>query len=180
MEICGLPGKSGIRVGSAIAQPKVITWITEQTTPFFPNIGADQVRHIAETNTPEQLRTRPEKIHLLPAELADLFRVSITPSAPLELVLVPVFDLDTTEARLVRGEPEQSAELLMESYSGLLSKGEGFLLHFFDLSDAILKARLASLLSTYLPAIETYELHQNHTTNEHAAQLVAGLLQAGK
>jgi hypothetical protein len=180
MEICGLPGKSGIRVGSAIAQPKVLAWISEQATPFFPNIGADQVRQIAETNTPEQLRTRPEKIHLLPAELADLFTVSITPSAPLALVLVPVFDLDATEARLVRVEPEQSAELLMESYAGLLSKGEGFLLHFFDLSDAILKARLASLLSTYLPEIETYELHQNHTTNEHAAQLVAGLLQSGK
>ena len=81
MEICGLPGKSGIRVGSAIAQPKVLTWITEQATPFFPNIGADQVRHIAETNTPEQLRTRPEKIHLLPAELADLFPCP-SPRAP--------------------------------------------------------------------------------------------------
>jgi hypothetical protein len=180
MEICGLPGKSGIRVGSAIAQPKVLTWITEQTTPFFPNIGADQVRHIAETNTPEQLRTRPEKIHLLPAELADLFRVSITPTAPLALVLVPVFDLDAAEARLVRADPDQSAELLVEGYAGLLSKGEGFLLHFFDLSDAILKARLTSLLSTHLPDIATYELYQNHTTNEHAASLVAGLLQSGK
>jgi hypothetical protein len=180
LEICGIPGKSGIRVGSAIAQPKVLTWIAEQTTPFFPNIGADQVRHIAETNTPEQLRTRPEKIHLLPAELAELFQVSITPTAPLALVLVPVFDLEVRQARLVRADPEQSAGLLMESYAGLLSKGEGFLLHFFDLSDADLQARLASLLSTYRSDIEAYELHQNHTTNEHAAALVAGLLQPGR
>ena len=180
VEICGLPGKSGIRVGSAIAQPHVLTWLAEQTTPFFPNIGAEQVRHIAETNTPEQLRTRSEKVHLLPTELASLFQVSITPRAPLELVLIPVFDLGAAEARLVRAEPEQSAEMLMGCYAGLLSKGEGFLLHFFDLSDDVLKERLASLLDTYLPHIETYELHQNHTTNEQAAKLVAGALQAGR
>ncbi len=105
--------------------------------------------------------------------------MSITPTAPLALVLVPVFDLEVTQASLVRADPEQAAGLLMESYAGLLSKGEGFLLHFFDLSDATLQARLASLLSTYRSDIETYELHQNHTTNEHAATLVAGLLQPG-
>jgi hypothetical protein len=179
IEICGLPGKSGIRVGSAIAQPMVLTWIAEQPTPFFPHIGADQVRHIAETNTPEQLRTRSEKIHLLPAELAGLFKVSITPSAPLALVLIPVFDLGAAQARLVRAEPEQAAKMLMDCYSSLLGKGEGFLLHFFDLSDADLKEQLAALLRTLLPRVETCELHQNHTTNEQAAQLVAELLRSG-
>lgn len=180
LEICGLPGKSGIRVGSATAQPKVLTWLADEATPFFPNLGAEQVRRIAESNTPEQLRTRPEKIHLLPRELATLFGVSITPNAPLELVLIPVFDPGSVQARLARAEPDQAAEMLMECYAGLLSKGEGFLLHFFDLSDTALREQLASLLGRYMPHLETYELHQSHTTNAQAAQLVAGLLQAGK
>jgi hypothetical protein len=65
---------------------------------------------------------------------------------------------------------------LAASYAGLLSKGEGFLLNFFDLSDAILKERLATLLASRAPQVEAYELHQNHRTNEEAAALVASVL----
>ena len=46
----------------------------------------------------------------------------------------------------------------------------------FDLSDAVLKERPATLLATYLPGTATYELHQNDRTNERAAELVAGPL----
>ena len=64
----------------------------------------------------------------------------------------------------------------MDSYTGLLSKGEGFLLHFFDLSDALLEERLATLLAEHLPAVDAHEVHQDHRTNEQTAELVAGLL----
>jgi hypothetical protein len=54
--------------------------------------------------------------------------------------------------------------------------GEGFLLHFFDLSDALLEERLATLLGKHLPRVGAYAVHQNHRTNEQTADLVAGLL----
>ena len=176
LEVCGIPGKIGIRVGTAMAQPKVLSWLTDATAPFFPNISPQEVGHIAATNTPEQLRTRDEKIHLTPAEVTALFGGSITPIAPLGLVLIPVFDLSLADSRLVRAEPEEAIGLLMECYVGLLSKGEGFLLHFFDLSDALLEQRLTTLLRTHLPEVAAYSVHQNHRTNERTAELVADLL----
>jgi hypothetical protein len=176
LEVCGMPGKIGIRVGSAIAQPQVLHWLAEVTDPFFPHISPEEVQHVAATNTPEQLRTRPEKIHMTPAELATLFGVSITPTAPLGLLLIPVFDLEVEETRLVRAEPEQAIGMLMNCYAGLLGKGEGFLLHFFDLSDALLEERLATLLGKHLPRVGAYVVQQNHRTNERTADLVGGLL----
>jgi hypothetical protein len=176
LEVCGIPGKIGIRVGTAIVQPQVLTWLTEATAPFFPNLSLDEVQHIAATNTPEQLRTRDEKIHLTPAELATLFGGSITPVAPLSLLLIPVFDLSVQDSRLVRAEPDRAISLLRDCYVHLLSKGEGFLLHFFDLGDALLEERLAALLRTHLPEVASYEVHQNHRTNERTAELVADLL----
>lgn len=179
MEVCGLPGKSGIRIGSAIGHPQLMNWVTDEAAPFFPHISAQEVQHIAATNTPEQLRNRPEKLHMLPTELADLFRTSITPTAPLGLLLIPVFDLGVEEPRLVPADAEQVRRMVMDCYAGLLSKGEGILLHFFDLSDAVLKDRLASLLSRHLPEAGAYALYQNHTTNEQAARLVAQVVTSG-
>jgi hypothetical protein len=176
LDVCGIPGKIGIRVGSAIVHPPLLNWLSETTTPFFPHISPEEVQHIATTNTPAQLRTREEKIHMIPAELATLFRRSIAPSAPLGLLLIPVFDLSVGEARLIRVGPEQAIRMLMKCYAGLLSKGEGFLLHFFNLDDALLEERLATLLGRHLPEVEAYEVHQNHRTNEQTADLVAGLL----
>jgi hypothetical protein len=176
LEVFGLPGKIGIRVGTALAQPQVLTWLAEATAPFFPHISPDEVLHIAATNTPEQLRTREEKIHLTPGELVALFDGSITRSAPLGLVLIPVFDLDVEASRLVRVDHEEAMRLLMACYVSVLSKGEAFLLHFFGLSDAVLEERLAALLGTYLPEVAAYEVHQNHRTNEQTAELVADLL----
>ena len=176
LEVCGIPGKIGIRVGSAVGHPQLLNWLSDATAPFFPHISREEVRHIADTNTPEQLRTRGEKIHLTPTELAELFGGSITPAAPLGLVLIPVFDLSVEESRLSRTEPEQAIRMLRECYAGLLSKGEGFLQHFFDLDDALLEERLATLLDKHLPETKTYEVLQNHRTNEQTADLVAELL----
>ena len=176
LEVCGIPGKIGIRVGSATGHPPLLDWLSDTTAHFFPHISADEVRHIAATNTPAQLRARREKLHLTPAELAGLFGTSITLTAPLGLLLIPVFDLTIGESRLVRTEPERAVRVLSESYAGLLSKGEGYLSNFFDLSDALLEERLATLLGEHLPAVEAYEVHQNDRTNERTADLVAGLL----
>jgi hypothetical protein len=176
LEVCGIPGKIGIRVGTVIVQPQVLAWLTDATAPFFPNISPHDVGHIAATNTPEQLRTRDEKIHMTPAELAALFGGSITVTAPLGLLLIPVFDLSLEDSRLVRAEPDEAISLLTKCYVSLLGKGEGFLLHFFDLSDALLEQRLAALLRTHLPEVAAYQVHQNHRTNERTAELVAALL----
>jgi len=176
LEVCGIPGKVGVRVGSAIAQPRLLDWLAGATSPFFPHISPEEVHDIAATNTPEQLRTRREKLHLIPAELAALFGGSITPTAPLGLLLIPVFDLGIEGARLVPVEPEQAIGTLAKCYVSVSSKGEGFLLHFIDLSDALLEERLATLLGNHLPDVPTYEVHQNHRTNEQTAELVAGLL----
>jgi hypothetical protein len=176
LEVCGVPGKIGIRVGSAIEHPRLLDWLARAEASFFPHISAEDVRHIAATNTPEQLRNRKEKIHLLPAELTALFRRSITPTAPLELILIPAFDLEVEDTRLVRVEPAQALSTLTTSYVGLRSKGEDFLLHFFDLSDALLQERLAALLARHLPEVPAYEVHQNHRTNEQTAKLVEDLL----
>jgi hypothetical protein len=176
LQVCGLPGKLGVRIGSAIVQPRLLTWLEEAAASFFPRISPETVRHIAATNTPEQLRHRGEKILMLPTELANLFGRSITPTAPLGLLLIPVFDLNIEGARLDALEPEQASEMLLSCYVSILSKGEGFLLHFFDLSDALIKERLAGLLADHLPEVASYAVHQNHMTNEQTAKLVEALL----
>jgi hypothetical protein len=176
VEVCGIPGKIGIRVGSAIVQPPVLDWLAAAGPHFFPHLTPDEVEHIAATNSPEQLRTRPEKIHMTPGELAALFGGAITRTAPLGLLLIPVFELDAQESRLVPAGPEQAMRLLESCYVSLLSKWEGFLQHFFDLDDALLEQRLAALLDTYLPGLPAYEVHQSHRTNEQTADLVARLL----
>jgi hypothetical protein len=176
LEVCGVPGKIGVRVGSVVVQPRLLDWLAREEASFFPHLAADEVQRIAETNTPEQLRNRKEKIPLLPTELAGLFGGSIVPTAPLGLILLPVFDPDLQESRLVRVEPDQAIAELRKCYVSLLSKAEGFLLAFFDLHDAVLEQRLAVLLDEHLPGVAAYEVHQSHTTNEQTADLVAGLL----
>jgi hypothetical protein len=163
-------------VGTALVQPQVLTWLSEAAAPFFSNISLRDVEQIAATNTVEQLRTREEKIHMTPAELAALFGGSITPTAQLGLLLIPVFDLSLQDSRLVQADSEDVMTLLRECYVSLRSKSEGFLLHFFDLSDALLEQRLAAMLGRHLPEVATYEMHQNHRTNERTAELIAGLL----
>lgn len=180
VDICGLPGKIGVRVGTAVVQPQLLSWLRREQVSFFPHISAEDVERIAETNTPEELRTRPEKIHLLPTELARLFGTSITPTARLELVLIPVFDLGVTTSRLIRANPGEALRILLDCYTGLGSKGEAFLLHFFDLSDADLRERLEALLSQHLVDIPAYGLHQSHTTNEQSSTLIAGRLKPGR
>ena len=139
-------------------------------------MGVDEVRRIAASNSPEQLTTRDEKIHLIPAELAALFGRSITPTAPLRYLLIPVFDVKATEARLAVAERQQAIEVLTTSYAHLLGKGEGFLRHLFDVDEALLEERLGQLLRTHVPNVTACVLHQGHRTNEQAAELVAGLL----
>jgi hypothetical protein len=176
VEVCGVPGKCGIRVGSAIGHPQMLNWLAEQSAPFFPHMSLEEVQHIAATNTPEQLSKRKEKISLLASELTDLFATSITPLARLGLFLFPTFDLSIEQSRLLPYDRDLAIKMVLESYASMLSKGEDFLLHFFDLSDEILKKRLAALLSKYLPLVPVYELYQNHKTNDHSARLVAGLV----
>jgi hypothetical protein len=176
VEVCGTPGRIGIRVGSAITQPRVLEWLARPADSFFPHLGAQEVRHIAASNTPEQLRTRKEKVHLIPAELAELFGRRITPTAPLGLLLIPVFEADSEAARLVPADSGEVAGMLADAYVGLRSKGEDFLLDFFDLSDGRLRDRLGALLGTHLPGIPAYELRQSARTNPQAAELVADLL----
>jgi hypothetical protein len=176
LEVCGLPGKAGVRIGTAAVLPPLLDWVASEEHPFFTNPSADDVRRIAASNTPEQLRTRKEKILLLPSELSHLLQAPITAIAPLRLLLVPVFDLELTEPRLVPCSAEHAANVLSECYVGLDAKGEDALLPFFDLSDLLLRQRLAGLLERHLGDLQVCELRQNHTTNEQAARLVSALL----
>ncbi|WP_369133972.1 hypothetical protein [Modestobacter sp. I12A-02662] len=176
LEVCGVPGKIGVRVGSVVVQPRLLDWLAREEAPFFPHLSPQEVQRIAETNTPEQLRDRKEKVPLLPTELAGLFGGSIVPTAPLGLLLLPVFDPSLDESRLVRVDPDQAIAVLSKSYVSLLSKAEGFLLTFFDLQDTLLEERLAALLDEHLPGAPAYEVHQSHTTNEQTAELVEALL----
>ncbi len=54
LDVCGIPGKIGIRVGSAVVQPAVLDWLSGRTTPFFPHISRAEVEHIAATSSPAQ------------------------------------------------------------------------------------------------------------------------------
>jgi hypothetical protein len=176
LEVLGVPGKIGIRVGSVLVQPRLLDWLDRDEASFFPHLSHGEVQHIAETNTPEQLRGRKEKIPLLPTELAGLFGGSVLPTAPLGLLLIPHFDPDLDETRLVPARPEQAVASLMDGYAGLLSKGEGYLLDFFDLDDSRLEKRLAGMLEEHGSDVPAYEVHQSHLTNEQTAKLVADLL----
>ena len=40
-------------MGTAVVQPKLLSWLRREQVSFFPHISAEDVERIAETNTPE-------------------------------------------------------------------------------------------------------------------------------
>jgi hypothetical protein len=174
---CGLPGKAGIRLDTVLCHPPLLHWLGKTTSPSFPHINVESIDEIAATTGGENLTMRKEKIHLLPAELTALFGVSIEAITPLKLFLFPIFDSSLQVSALVPlGEGKHRITSLMSNYLSPSRKGEGFLCHFFDASDEILKERLSSLLTRFLPDIPIYELYQSSHTNAHSALLVAEIV----
>jgi hypothetical protein len=174
---CGLPGKVGIRPGTLLCHPPLLHWLEKNSDSFFPHMSVEQIYKIAATTSAEEISTRKEKIQLLPSELAALFGVSIEARTALNLFLIPIFEPRLRTSSLAPlGEESHSVALLMESYLSLSRKGEHFLQHFFNINDALLKERLASLLTRFLPDIPIYELYQNGNTNNHSAMLIADVV----
>ena len=173
----GLPCIAGIRLATLLCHPTLLHWLEKTTDSFFPHISLERVYEIAASTSAEELTRGKEKTRLLTSELAALFGASIEVMTPLTLFLIPIFDPSLQVSSLVPLREERHAvATLVSNYPSLSRKGEGFLQHFFDISDEILKERLTSLLTKFLPDIPIYELYQNSNTNNHAAALVADVV----
>ncbi len=173
----GLPCIAAIRHGTLLCHPTLLHWLEKTTDSFFPHISLESVYETAATTSAEELTRGKEKTRLLTSELAALFGASIEVMTPLKLFLVPIFDPSLQVSSLVPLREERHAvATLVSNYPSLARKGEGFLQHFFDTSDEILKERLTSLLTKFLPDIPIYELYQNRNTNNHSAALVADVV----
>lgn len=174
---CGLPLIAGIRPGTLLCHPPLLHWLKNTAEPFFPHLSLDDIYRGTVIARPNNFATGKGKIRLLPAELASLFGVSIDVMTSIKLFLAPMFNTSLQVSSLVpSGEGRHYTAFLMSNYPSLAQKGEGYFRHFFDTNDEVLKERLSSLLTRFLPDIPLYELHQSSTTNHSSAMLIADLV----
>jgi hypothetical protein len=176
IEGCGFPNKAGLRIGALAAYPRLVDWIETTTDSFYPQIDAETFRTIVATTPVDQLGGRSEKIVLLPTELAEGFDVPIEHVTDIELCLVVQFDpsLDHSSLSPVT-DPRQVGEYLAANFRSLGKEKQDFLQWFFDFDDTSVRAALDALVEKFTARVSVQELRQNATTNEHSAELVAGL-----
>jgi hypothetical protein len=176
LEGCGFPNKAGLRIGVLAAYPRLVDWIEKTTDSFYPQIDARTFRDIVATTPADELGARPEKIVLLPTELAEQLDVPIEHLTPIELFLVVRFDPSLSESRLTAvPDPQQIRELLAASFRSLDREKQEFLQDFFDFDDESVHAAFDALLAKFSSGMVVQELCQGPNTNEHSAELVAEL-----
>jgi hypothetical protein len=178
LEGCGFPNKAGLRIGALAAYPRLVEWIEKTTDSFYPQIDGTTYRDIVATTAADELGSRPEKIVLLPTELAEQFGVPIQHVAAIDLILVVQFDPSLEQSRLAPvTDPQLIREHLTASYRSLSKEKQDFLQYFFDLDGSTEQAAFDALLDTLASKVAVAELHQNANTNEHSAELVRALTQ---
>jgi hypothetical protein len=178
LEGCGFPNKAGLRIGALAAYPRLVDWIETTTDSFYPQIDAQTFRDIVATTPADELGSRSEKIVLLSTELAEGFGVPIEHATAIELFLVVNFDPALEQSRMVPiTDPAQIAESLAATFRRLDKEKQDFLQGFFDFDDAAMQAAFDALMEKYAATVVVREVHQNATTNEHTAELVAKLTQ---
>jgi hypothetical protein len=177
IEGCGFPNKAGLRIGALAAYPQLVDWIGQATDSFYPQIDAEDFRRIVATTPADELGGRPEKIVLLPTELAAQLDIPIQHVTPIELCLVVEFDPTLEQSRLAPATDQQIRESLGDTYRSLGKEKQDFLQRFFGFSDDSLHTSFDELLDTFTAHVAVYRLSQNAHTNEHSAELVGQLTQ---
>jgi len=177
IEGCGFPNKAGLRIGALAAYPRLVDWIGQATDSFYPQIDAEDFRRIVATTPADELGARPEKIVLLPTELAAQLDIPIQHVVPIDLCLVVEFDPALEQSRLAPATEAQIRECLGATYRSLDKEKQDFLQRFFDFDGDTVHASFDELLDTFSSHVAVYQLSQNAHTNEHSAELVGQLTQ---
>ncbi len=178
IEGLGFPNNAGLRIGALVAYPKLAGLVDKGADSFFFHVDAEAFRDIAATTSADELHSRPERISLLPTELAQQLDIPIQPVTDIELFLVVQFDPSLEQARLTPvTDPQRIKDHLGINFRGADRVKQGFLHGLFDLHESTSSSALAGLLDEVTARVPVLELRQNANTNEHAAALVREVTQ---
>jgi hypothetical protein len=173
LEGLGFPNNAGLRIGALVAYPKLADLVEKGTDSFFSQVGAEAFRDIVATTPADELHSRPERISLLPTELAQQLDIPIQPVTDIEVFLVVQFDPSLEQARLTPvTDPQQVRDHLGINFRGADKVKQDFLHGLFDLHVSTSSSALADLLNAVAARVAVLELRQNANTNDHAAELV--------
>lgn len=172
LEVCGLPHKAGIRVGTLLAHPLLQHWIDKPRKSIYEQLTVEELREIAATTTLEELKDRPEKISLMPLEMVELFKIDIVHTTKLQAFISVSFDHTLENAHLEPLEEEQALLTTAEHFRLPSFERQSFLRSFFTFTDEMVFEKLVELLTKYLPSIAVQELTQNAYTNAQSEALI--------
>jgi hypothetical protein len=178
LEGCGFPNKAGIRIGTLLANPSLLSWIEKTTETFYPQIDIETIREILMVTPPAELSNRPEKIILLPTELVKLLQISIEQITPIQHFIVVQFDPTLDSSQLVPIDKEQIISHLAPHFRSLSTGKQHFLHMLFSFDETVLRMKFISLLTKYTSEISMQILAQNAGTNAHSQALVDTLVGA--
>lgn len=174
LEGCGFPTKAGLRVGTLFTTPKLQRWVEEATDTFYPQPSAEELHEIAASTPAAELQARPEKIRLVPSELAASFGVEIQLVTPIDLFVAITYVPELEESYFAPMDKEEFVSFVTSVTS--LAKKQKVLRKFFAYSDDVMREKLGALLGKYYPDILVRELHQNeHTTSQSLALIDASI-----
>lgn len=171
LEGCGFPRQAGLRVGTLLATPKLQEWLEHASDTFYQQISAEQLHEIAAATPPAELKNRPEKIVLIPSEVAASFGVAIEPVTPIDLFVAVSYAPELEEAHFAPMEKEEFVSHAT-SLGSELAKRHRYLRKFVSYDDDVLRERLAALLAKYYPTVLVRELAQNEHTNSQSVALI--------
>lgn len=171
LEGCGFPSQAGLRVDLLLNTPKLQHWLEQATDSFYPQIGIDQLRKIADETPPAELKARKEKFSLIPSELAASFATEIKPLTRIDLFVAVRYDPQRKEANFA---PVERDDFLEEAaaLASSLARRQAFLRKLFRYDDDELRQRLQALLAKHYPTLLARELHQNEHTNSQSIALI--------
>jgi hypothetical protein len=176
LEGCGFPNKAGIRIGTLLANPSLLSWIEKMTETFYPQIDIETIREILMVTPPAELSSRPEKLILLSTELVELLHISIEQIVPIQHFIVVQFDPTLDTSQLVPIDKEQIISHLAPHFRSLGKGKQRFLHMLFDFDDTGLRMKFISLLTKYMSEVSMQILSQNAGTNAHSQALIDALV----
>ncbi|MFP5369556.1 MAG: hypothetical protein ACLGI3_02250, partial [Actinomycetes bacterium] len=173
LEGLGFPNNAGLRIGALVAHPRLADLVDKGADSFFSQVGVEAFRDIVATTPADELHSRPERISLLPTELASQLDIPIQPVTDIELFVVVQFDPSLERARLTPvTDPQRVKDHLGINFRGAERVKQDFLHGLFDLSESPSGSAPAGLLDEVAARAAVLELRQNANTNEHSAELI--------
>ncbi|MBI4656532.1 MAG: hypothetical protein HY746_07290 [Elusimicrobia bacterium] len=167
----GFPIAIGVRIGT-IRLFSILRQTTQNTEYFNPDTTIKKYRHL----THFQLKDIDKKIFFLPKEIVSVFNVSIVPTAPIRLLLIPQYDNTLHKPKLIKLSQQKTKAILQNQYLPNICPEQNFIEKFIGLDKRKLKVKYNTFIENAQHTIPCYKLIHNESTNKESACLVQNLI----